>query len=78
MRARVCRLRILNLPASIRRQVDVLNSDQQEAFLSMHNIHADDMKTVWGQVQEDKFSVIYSSYSIGILISVNVVDFTQF
>lgn len=30
------------LLASIRRQVDVLTPDQRRAFLSMHNIHADD------------------------------------
>ncbi len=30
------------LLASIRRQVDALTRDQQRAFLSMHNIHADD------------------------------------
>jgi hypothetical protein len=30
------------LPASIRRQVDALTPGQRRAFLSMHNIHADD------------------------------------
>jgi hypothetical protein len=30
------------LPASIRRQVDTLTPDQRQAFLSMHNIYADD------------------------------------
>lgn len=30
------------LRASIRRQVDALTSDERQAFLSMHNIHADD------------------------------------
>jgi hypothetical protein len=30
------------LPASIRRQVDALTADQRHAFLSMHNIYADD------------------------------------
>jgi SET domain-containing protein len=30
------------LPASIRRQVDALTLDQRRAFLSLHNIHADD------------------------------------
>jgi hypothetical protein len=30
------------LPAFIRRQVDALTADQRQAFLSMHNIYADD------------------------------------
>jgi SET domain-containing protein len=30
------------LRASLRRQVDALTLDQRQAFLSMHNIHADD------------------------------------